>query len=86
MVLACPTPEQYVGRVLLDPPDKIADVTPEISIVVPLRDEDTNVMPLHRELSSVLQAHHLSYEIILIDDGSEDSDVREAVGDSRAAT
>jgi glycosyltransferase involved in cell wall biosynthesis len=72
VVLACPTPEQYVGRVLLDPPDKIADVTPEISIVVPLRDEDTNIMALHRELSSVLQAHHLSYEIILIDDGSED--------------
>ena len=47
-------------------------MTPEISIVVPLRDEDTNVMALHRELSGVLQAHHLSYEIILIDDGSED--------------
>ena len=72
MVLAWPTPEQYVGRVLLDPPDKIANVTPEISIVVPLRDEDTNVMALHRELSGVLQAHHLSYEIIFIDDGSED--------------
>jgi glycosyltransferase involved in cell wall biosynthesis len=56
----------------LDPQDQIANVIPEISIVVPLRDEDTNVIPLHQELTGVLRAHDLSYEIIFIDDGSED--------------
>ena len=48
------------------------DVPPEISIVVPLRDEETNVVPLHQELSGVMRALAVAYEIILVDDGSED--------------
>ena len=31
------------------------DVPPEISIVIPLRDEETNVIPLHQELSGVMR-------------------------------
>ena len=48
------------------------DVLPEISIVVPLRDEETNVVPLHQELSGVMRALAVAYEIILVDDGSGD--------------
>ena len=48
------------------------DVPPEISVVIPLRDEETNVIPLHRELSGVMRELNLPYEIILVDDGSED--------------
>jgi glycosyltransferase involved in cell wall biosynthesis len=44
----------------------------EISIVIPLRDEELNVQPLHEELSAVLKPLGRPYEIILIDDGSED--------------
>ena len=48
-------------------------MTPELSIVVPLRDEELNVVPLHEELTRVLEALGLSYEIILVDDGSRDA-------------
>jgi glycosyltransferase involved in cell wall biosynthesis len=47
-------------------------VPPDISIVIPLRDEETNVIPLHQELSGVMRGLKLPYEIILVDDGSED--------------
>ena len=47
-------------------------VTPEISIVIPLRDEERNVAPLYDELSGVMENVHVPYELILIDDGSED--------------
>jgi glycosyltransferase involved in cell wall biosynthesis len=48
-------------------------VPPELSVVVPLRDEETNVIALHQELSGVLRALDVPYEIILIDDGSQDA-------------
>ncbi len=47
-------------------------MTPEFSVIVPLRDEELNVIPLHGELSSVLEPLGLPYELILVDDGSED--------------
>ena len=45
---------------------------PEISIVIPFRDEEANVAPLHDELSGVLDQLGASYELILVDDGSGD--------------
>ena len=45
---------------------------PEISIVIPLRDEEENVEPLLRELAAALSGVRRPYEVILIDDGSED--------------
>ena len=47
-------------------------MTPDVSVVIPLRDEEPNVPPLHDELAAVLQALGRPYEIILIDDGSRD--------------
>jgi glycosyltransferase involved in cell wall biosynthesis len=47
-------------------------VTLDISVVVPLYDEEPNVEPFHRELSAVLGSLGRSYEIIFIDDGSRD--------------
>jgi glycosyltransferase involved in cell wall biosynthesis len=46
---------------------------PEISIVIPLRDEEKNVVPLHDELTGVLDQVGASYEVILVDDGSTDA-------------
>jgi glycosyltransferase involved in cell wall biosynthesis len=48
-------------------------VTPDISVVIPLRDEEHNVLPLHDQLTAALATLGLTYEIILIDDGSEDA-------------
>jgi len=45
---------------------------PDISIVIPLRDEEQNVVPLHDELRDVLDQLGASYELILVDDGSTD--------------
>ena len=45
---------------------------PEISVVIPLRDEERNVVPLHDELTSVLDQLGATYEIILVEDGSTD--------------
>jgi glycosyltransferase involved in cell wall biosynthesis len=47
-------------------------VTPELSIVIPLRDEELNVGPLYDELTGVLASLNRSYELILVDDGSVD--------------
>jgi glycosyltransferase involved in cell wall biosynthesis len=47
-------------------------VTPEISVVVPLRDEARNVSLLHEQLTAALAPLDIPYELILVDDGSED--------------
>jgi glycosyltransferase involved in cell wall biosynthesis len=47
-------------------------VIPEISVVIPLRDEEPNVGPLHDELDAVMKRLGVEYELILIDDGSRD--------------
>lgn len=47
-------------------------MTLDVSVVVPLRDEERNVEPFHRELSDVLGALGRSYEMIFVDDGSHD--------------
>ena len=46
---------------------------PDISVVIPLRDEELNVVPLHEELTGVMGGLGRPYEIILVDDGSEDA-------------
>ena len=46
---------------------------PDISIVIPLHDEEDNVVPLHEELSDVLDQLGVVYEVILVDDGSTDA-------------
>src|SRR6185369_11821919 len=45
---------------------------PEISVVVPMRNESPNVEGLYRELTSSLTSFARSYEILTIDDGSTD--------------
>ena len=47
-------------------------MTPEVSVVVPMRNEAANVPQFYRELRSVLQRMGRPYEIIVIDDGSLD--------------
>jgi glycosyltransferase involved in cell wall biosynthesis len=48
-------------------------VTPHVSVVIPLRDEERNVLLLHEELTAALTPIGVPYELILIDDGSEDA-------------
>lgn len=47
-------------------------MTPDISVVVPLKDERPNVLPLVQRIFEVLDAASLESELILVDDGSTD--------------
>ena len=46
---------------------------PELSLVIPLRDEEANVGPLYEEVATVLNAIGKPYELILVEDGSTDA-------------
>jgi glycosyltransferase involved in cell wall biosynthesis len=44
----------------------------DISVVIPLLNEDESLIELHDWIASVMQSNHFLYEIIFIDDGSTD--------------
>ncbi len=44
----------------------------ELSVVIPLYNEEPNVAPLHAELSAILSSMAVPYEIVAIDDGCTD--------------
>ena len=48
-------------------------MTPELSIVIPIRNEAPSLKELHRELTETLTRWGRSYEILAIDDGSTDA-------------
>ncbi len=45
----------------------------DISVVIPLLNENESLMELHDWIAKVMQSNHFSYEIIFIDDGSTDN-------------
>jgi glycosyltransferase involved in cell wall biosynthesis len=51
---------------------------PYLSVVVPLYNEEGNVIPLHTKIKDSLDAVGRSYEIIFINDGSKDNTLAEA--------
>jgi polyisoprenyl-phosphate glycosyltransferase len=44
----------------------------EISVILPAKNEATNLLQLVPEIATVLRAHCASFEIVIIDDGSSD--------------
>ncbi len=46
--------------------------TLDLSIVIPLMNEQDSLLQLHQELTTALASTHKSYELIFIDDGSRD--------------
>jgi len=63
------------------------DARPELSVVIPVHDEQDNVGPLYQALNDALQKLGRTYEIIVVDDGSRDETytrlTRIAAGDAR---
>ena len=47
-------------------------MNPELTVVIPIRNEAPALQQLHRELTETLAAWGRSYEIIVVDDGSTD--------------
>jgi len=47
-------------------------MVPELSVVIPVRNESPNIDELYRELTAALEGWGRSYEVIAVDDGSED--------------
>ena len=45
---------------------------PELSIVIPVRNESPNIKPLYDELTQTLGQYGRSYELVIVDDGSTD--------------
>jgi glycosyltransferase involved in cell wall biosynthesis len=45
---------------------------PELSVVIPIYNEEDNIEPLYRDLRQVLERLGRSYEIVAVDDGSSD--------------
>ena len=57
---------------------------PEVSVVVPFFNEAENLEPLVEEIREALASGPTSYELILIDDASEDSGPEVALGMAQA--
>ncbi|WP_325064823.1 glycosyltransferase family 2 protein [Dolichospermum flos-aquae] len=81
--------EQLIGDNITISPDQACDQfrppmesnldCVELSIVVPLHNEEPNIDHLFERLSSVLNKLNITYEIICIDDGSRDNTVKSLI-------
>jgi len=49
-----------------------SDLTPDLSVVIPIYNEAASLPGLHAELSAALANLGLRYEILAVDDGSQD--------------
>jgi polyisoprenyl-phosphate glycosyltransferase len=49
---------------------------PELSVVIPVFNEEENITVLHSRLTAVLEDTHIDYEIIFVDDGSNDNSLK----------
>jgi len=76
-------PEEQDGLALLPLVEPTADGTevavsnlradaPRLSVVIPAINEEGNILALHRAIADVLEATDITFELILVDDGSTD--------------
>jgi hypothetical protein len=52
---------------------------PELSVVIPVFNEEGNITVLHSRLKAVLEDTHKDYEVIFVDDGSNDDSLNRLV-------
>jgi dolichol-phosphate mannosyltransferase len=60
---------------VLSVPDATAVMTPQISVIIPVYDEEGNVAQLQRELELALK--DVAYELLFVDDGSRDRTIEQ---------
>ncbi|MHC4861811.1 MAG: glycosyltransferase family 2 protein [Planctomycetota bacterium] len=66
-----PSPDEG-GSLSQDQPDA---AEPQVSVVVPMLNEEDNVVPLYEELRDVMEEFGRPWEVIFVDDGSFDDSV-----------
>ena len=66
--------EQKISRELANAGSETA--TPEISIFLPVYNEEPNLLPLHAKLDEALKTLDRSAEIVYVDDGSNDGSLK----------
>ena len=54
----------------------VSDAKPEVSVFLPVYNEEPNLRPLHAKLDEALKALGRTAEIIYVDDGSTDGSLR----------
>lgn len=59
-------------KTLKQPAPTRADETPEVSVFLPVYNEEPNLRPLHAKLDAALKSLGRSAEIVYVDDGSND--------------
>jgi polyisoprenyl-phosphate glycosyltransferase len=66
---------QIVGGI--KPAPSTPEHQPELSVVIPVFNEEENITVLHSRLTAVLEDTHIDYEIIFVDDGSNDDSLNQ---------
>lgn len=69
---AYPQPPSEVAEPAAEPAAERTRSHPEISVVIPLYNEEESIAFLYEELSAALEDLGRTYEVIVIDDGSQD--------------
>jgi dolichol-phosphate mannosyltransferase len=82
MLAASPNPAinnsrqlQIVGGIKAAP--STTEHQPELSVVIPVFNEEGNITVLHSRLTAVLEDTHTDYEVIFVDDGSNDDSLNQ---------
>jgi glycosyltransferase involved in cell wall biosynthesis len=70
--MALRNPLHSAESAVFPPPTEARSAAPELSVVVPVYDEQDNVEPLYEALTHALSELDRSYEIVVVDDGSRD--------------
>jgi hypothetical protein len=68
---------QIVGGIKAAP--STPEHQPELSVFIPVFNEEGNITVLHSRLTAVLEDTHTDYEIIFVDDGSNDVSLKQPV-------
>ena len=58
------------------PPQPMSKVPLDVTILIPVFNEEDNVLPLARSISRVMCAEQRSFEVLFVDDGSSDRTVK----------
>jgi dolichol-phosphate mannosyltransferase len=66
-----PAPVAAVGE-----PDAVPAAAPYLSIVIPILNEEASIVPLIQRVFAVVQGLRMPFEVVAVDDGSEDGSFR----------